>query len=496
MTNTIDDIQGRKRYFDESLEETQGVPIDGQIDPTGDYPKRDYFFGSSVNKAAVGAKINNLSLGGSELGIDLGLPEQKSSQYPFNQVQETESGHTIEVDDTPGGERILIRHRTGAGMELRADGSVLISSQKQTVQVTGGDATVIVEGEGNLIYKGDVNLRVAGDFNVDVDGNYNLEIAGDKIENIKGRHTKTVNRDQNYTIRGSRGAYVVGPNAESMLDTHNVIVAGNSNFRSQGKMEITAGSNLITTAVGEWVAASGTANITARHISMIGHKGTIGGPLIDYYGKTYGGLPGGVTNLATFYGCLVGKASEAWHTDYAIYAANAGYSKGAGAALTAVKGGGTTPGPTPEGVEPKPGIMPFVPVAPTAPLPNPGIIEMSLATSAYGIRNVQTDPKLKEKIMKSDEYAELFNFDPDIHEIRSKLRSPTNLNNDEFTGYLVSEGLLNKDFAKTMPKNIGRSASKKGTIRFGVELLGNNPVDNRSKRFQVNEKGIFGGFFD
>ena len=42
------------------------------------------------------------------MGIDLELPDQKPSVYPFNQVQETESGHVIEIDDTPGGERILI----------------------------------------------------------------------------------------------------------------------------------------------------------------------------------------------------------------------------------------------------------------------------------------------------------------------------------------------------------------------------------------------------
>ena len=77
MTNTIDDISGRKKYTSAGLEETEGVPVDGMIDPTGDYPKRDYFFGSSVNKAAVGAKVNNLALGGSELGIDLELPSQK-----------------------------------------------------------------------------------------------------------------------------------------------------------------------------------------------------------------------------------------------------------------------------------------------------------------------------------------------------------------------------------------------------------------------------------
>jgi len=484
MTNSLDNLNKRSKYISDGQEETEGVPIDGFADPTGEYPKRDYFFGTSVNKAAIGAKINNLSLGGSEYGINFDLPEQRPSEYPHNQVSETPSGHVIEIDDTPGGERILIKHRTGSGIELRADGSVLMSSQRQKVEVVAGDETVIVEGEGNLVYKGNLTLRVDGDFNLDVGGNYNVNVAGDKKENIKGRHSKTVNRDQNYTIRGSRGEQVVGMATTTVLEDANFIVKGKSNHFVEGNIELTSGAQLITTAVQEWVASSPTANITARHISMIGHKGTIGGPGIDYYGKTYGGLPGGTTNISTFYGALVGRATEAFHADYAMTASTATFAIGAGKALIAAKEKPTTVTP---GV-PKPGIMPYPVIPPTAPLPAPPIVELMLSTSSYGVRNVSIDPKLKEKILKSDEYEELFNFDPTIHEIRSKLRNPANLNNGTFTGYLVQNGLLNSKFKKTIPQNIGRSANKKGTIRFGVELLGNNPADNRSKRFKVDRK--------
>lgn len=476
MTNTIDNLQNRQSKIDGGQEETAGVTRDGFVDPSGDYPKRDYFFGSSINKAAVGAKVNNLSLGGSEYGIDLDLPEQRPSEYPYNQVQETESGHVIEIDDTPGGERILIKHRTGAGMELRADGSVLISSQKQTVQVTGGDQTVIVEGEGDLIYRGNVTLRVAGDFDVDVGGDYNLRVAGDKNETIKGRHTKTVDRDQNYTIRGARGEQVIGMATTTVLDDANFIIKGAAKHFVEGDIELTSGNKLITTAVNEWVAASGTANITARHISMIGHKGTIGGPLVDHYGKTYGGMPGGTTNLSTFYGTLIGRATESMFADYASLAGDAIFAK-----TSAIAGvlGTAVPAPV------KAPIMPYIVIPPTAPIPMPPIVELMLSTSSYGVRNVKIDNKLKDKILKNDDYKELFNFDPDIHEIRSKLRDDGNRQNGGFTSVLVGNGLLNSEFQKSIPKNIGRSVAKEGTIRFGVELLGNNPIDNRSKRFKV-----------
>lgn len=483
MTNKLDDLTRRILSDGEGYELTEGVPDDGFSDPTGEYPNRDYFFGTSVNKAAKGEKVNTLDVGGGDYGIQVNVPNQPPSQYPLNQVQETQSGHIIEIDDTPGGERVMIRHRTGAGVDFRADGTVIISSKHQRIEVTGGDHTTIVEGEGNLVYKGNLNLTVSGDFNVDVGGNYNVKIAGDKTEEIKGRHTKVVNRDQNYTIRGTRGTQVIGMSTETILDDYNVIVAGKMNNFVQGDLELLSGNKLITTAVSEWVAASSTASITARHISMIGHKGTIGGPLLDYYGKTYGGFPAATTNLSTFYGTLVGKAAESLHSDYALFACQAGFAAGAIESITAVKEGGKAPTPVP----PIPGVMPFLPVPASAPLPNPAIVELQLATSSYGIRNVSIDPKLKDKISKSDDYKELFNFDPTIHEIRSKLRDPQHLKNSGFTGALVSKGMLNKDFAKTIPKNIGRVTSR-GKVRFGVTMLGNNPAENRSKRFKVENK--------
>ena len=52
MTIKDDRYEGRVNKLGESLETTLGVPLDGMQDPTGEYPKRDYNFGSSLNKAA------------------------------------------------------------------------------------------------------------------------------------------------------------------------------------------------------------------------------------------------------------------------------------------------------------------------------------------------------------------------------------------------------------------------------------------------------------
>ncbi len=143
MTTKRDSFDLRVDKIGEGAENSLGVAQDGMQDPTGEYPKREYNYGSSINKASRGTKINNLYVGGGDIGVSLNIEPQRPSEYPFNQVQETVSGHVIEQDDTPGGERVLIKHRTGAGVEMRADGSVIISAVNNKIEVTGGDQTVI-----------------------------------------------------------------------------------------------------------------------------------------------------------------------------------------------------------------------------------------------------------------------------------------------------------------------------------------------------------------
>ena len=79
----------------------------------------------------------------------------------------------------------------------------------------------------------------------------------------------------------------------------------------------------------------------------------------------------------------------------------------------------------------------------------------------------------------------MFDRDPTIDEIRSKLRDPANFENTKFTGKLISAELLSSDYAKAVDKEIGRTSSRKKVKTFGEKTLGNNPADKKSKRFFV-----------
>ena len=61
-----------------------------------------------------------------------------SSQYPFNHVYESESGHVFEIDDTSGGERLLRQHKSGTYEEIIASGD-------KTVKVFGDNYECVVK---------------------------------------------------------------------------------------------------------------------------------------------------------------------------------------------------------------------------------------------------------------------------------------------------------------------------------------------------------------
>ena len=66
--------------------------------------------------------------------------------YPFNTVEESDSGHFREMDDTPDHERIKESHRTGTFYEIHPDGTKVTKVIKDDFSVTIGDKGVKVDG--------------------------------------------------------------------------------------------------------------------------------------------------------------------------------------------------------------------------------------------------------------------------------------------------------------------------------------------------------------
>lgn len=486
MTTVRDDLRKRKSR----LGSAESIGVESQnsfADKSGEYPKKDYLFGSSINKAALGQQVNELFTGGGHPDVSIDLPDQRPSEYPFNQVQETQSGHVIEIDDTPSGERILIKHRTGSGVELRADGSVIISSKRNKVEVTGADQTVIVEGDGNLVYRGNLTVHVTGDYNLKVGGRINVETANDHKEIIGGSKVTEILSDQRTTVQGAQTNTVLENKNEIIYGGYKLNVIDNYQIASEANIDIHSKQSLLTTAAIEWAATSTSINMNGDRVSVIGVSGMIGGDKVHHYGSCFYGPLAGTGLKTQFYGSLEGIAREAKIAGLAHTATTAS------AALSAADDGGSAYSSAigPAGGNKAALDLRYgkggVPILPTELPPIAPATCILTHASEYAFRDIWLDAGYRnyDNTIKLDDYKGLMDHDPkSLNEIRAKLRNYKS-NNADFPVVLGDK--IGPKWINNVPDDnillTGRVVTSNPTMKYGSTPLGNSPEDSKSKRF-------------
>lgn len=86
--------------------------------------------------------------------------------YPNNKVYQSQSGHIIEYDDTPGAERVMIFHRSGSFEEFHPDGKRVSKSIGESFSIHLGGHNIFVNGSLNLVASGDYRISVGGEMYV------------------------------------------------------------------------------------------------------------------------------------------------------------------------------------------------------------------------------------------------------------------------------------------------------------------------------------------
>ena len=92
------------------------------------------------------------------------------AKYPYNKVTKTESGHVIEVDDTPGKSRLHVYHKSGTYVEIDNNGRLVIKGVDDRFDITVKDNNVYVGGNINLTVKGNVTATINGSVSATVSG--------------------------------------------------------------------------------------------------------------------------------------------------------------------------------------------------------------------------------------------------------------------------------------------------------------------------------------
>ena len=455
MTTERDDLKDRVQRFGSGFVDTQGTTVNGFSDPNKEFPRKEYENLSSINESVRSGKTHQLPL-----GADVNMPPLTSTQYPYADVKETVSGHVFEFNDTPGGERILIKHNSGSGIELRPDGTVVVLATDNKVEVTHGDQTVIVEGNGQLTYEGDLTINVKGDFKVNCD-NYEVNTKGDKKENIEGNSRSKVFGNKGSNVSGNDSKVVAGESVSTHLGNVTTAIRGTNKQATEGDIIIAGSSKMELTAETRIIQSSPKMNIQALEAYIWADTGTFGGVEVRHHGQG-AHFSEGVTS-PTFHGDLRGTSLTSLVADISNSQSYADPSAGGGV--------GSPSGFTVSNV-----AQPDVYTAAA------GVLSDVLTKSEIGVKTVKVD-------VDNFLYNSLRIRALDTVDVRSKLRDPSYLNDVDFTAIQLGAGKLNEQYTSTSPPGgYGRVRKASGTAQRGTSKLGNAGIERATKTFIVDSK--------
>jgi len=184
-------LEEAKRFDINSTENKEKLEVldKGFTDPNANYPTKEYAGISETNKLAQGdsrgtivQEKNSNRMKGAKLPGGEAWDEPESAfrgAYPYNKVTQTESGHIIEVDDTPGSERLHIYHRSGTYIEIDANGSMVKRTKGSSYEIIDRNGKISIAGRADISVNGACNIFVGNDANIEVEGDVNLTCHND-----------------------------------------------------------------------------------------------------------------------------------------------------------------------------------------------------------------------------------------------------------------------------------------------------------------------------
>lgn len=251
------------------------------------YPRQKHPWGAivgenDINRLAIVEKVDDTIIGVRKRQRDNGRPKEFNAipiafvhtqpefkwvepkttydaKYPYNHVYESESGHIVEFDDTPGKERIHLYHRSGTFVEIFGDpgkeGDMVLKVVGKTAAHFMEDLRIHAQNVASITIDGETRIYVRNNCKLQVDGNLEVDVGKDYIERVKG----------------NKYVHVEGNNIEK--------IKGNDEHHSGGSMKHIAGGTIKESAGGSFVMTSGgTLSGDAPSIHWNSGKGSGEGP--------------------------------------------------------------------------------------------------------------------------------------------------------------------------------------------------------------------------
>ena len=184
--------------------------------------------------------------------------DETKPEYPYNNIQPTEGGHSFEMDDTPTRERVRIQHGKSKNfIEMHPNGDQVVKIFGDGYEIVAKNKNVLIKGVCNITVRGDCNMEVLGNFNQSVTGDYNLAVKGQynvravKDLSISGDDDVSISANEN-TGGSLRFGAATSFEIASDLKVYGAIKCDSlvATTRVSGGTGVTAGPNGFTSALG------------------------------------------------------------------------------------------------------------------------------------------------------------------------------------------------------------------------------------------------------
>lgn len=418
------------------------------------------------------------------------IKQSDTREYGQSYVFSTPGGHVIEYNDTSANEKVMIRHKSGSGVQINPDGSVITSAAAK-VDIVNEGYTMTVHGDASIDYVGDLTMNVKGDFNLNVEGSYNVNALNAKTT-VKDFYDEKVGGNKNTTVTKNNSNYVLGTKTDVTLGEQNIFAKGALKFAVESEMTLAIKGQLGLSSQTRTNISSPDMNIAAQNLSVFGDTGTIGGENIIMY--NYNMHTGNSVWSKTLETETVRASKNLETVDIEAQAVVADDMKATwfwgnlrGTAQFAEGSNIIGSWPSASGADSLLTVTPTPPDTLATALPNAALLDSYLTKGSNGVKKVSIDPgdTLKKSIDLSEKNGGVSNEQISTKSARRFLREKTNRDNEVYTGAALASGQISAETFKPTPPSTNSIVSGKTYNYMGSTPLGPICKDGSVRRVKA-----------
>lgn len=203
--------------------------------------------------------------------LDWAEPEPKGTpQYQNTFSRVTRSGHTEELDDTPGNTRMFWMQGTSGSYEEWNDSYSTRKTFGDDYTIVTGDRYFMSQGNEIRTNSGNLTQGVGADHIMTVNGNRNIHTRVNENITTDGNVIQLVHGDVTVTIDKNKKVTVLGNTEVDIKGTCVINIVGDVTLNAEANVNANVKGNMTQTVDGNWdVHAKGNINMIADGITSI-----------------------------------------------------------------------------------------------------------------------------------------------------------------------------------------------------------------------------------